>query len=222
MGYSWISVTADDVNQDEIFDEIHANIDSVLSSLEASAAWPWTYDAESGLKIDNTHMSEIELAVEYADSINYCRDHNNSNVVGDEAAHNHNYKSVHDNSNFDDHLSVDHNDYSTGCTSHYSTQYYQNETDHYTDHDGTIYVNHKSQTWNTHYLMAMNYQNNGIQGEYLSSHLLVENNWHEMFQNQTVNSDLNISHLGDDYLSVYDINFGGHNSYYFTTVGEET
>jgi len=99
MAYTWTTVTSGStLIQDEIMDEIHSYLNSLYSELELDPH-SWGYNASEDMKEDDTYMSEIKTAIEYADEMNYCRTH------------------------YAEHRSLDLSDYNAGKdTTHFTTQ----------------------------------------------------------------------------------------------------
>ena len=76
MGFSWTSILVGDIELDDIIDEIQTNIETVYSDLLLGAP-SWTnLPVNAGDFVKNAQFVEIRNKVDYADDMNYCRQHN--------------------------------------------------------------------------------------------------------------------------------------------------
>jgi len=152
MGFSWIPPIGSDV-EDSIMDEIQNNLRTLyMTDLDIQPPagtvidyWPLNFDVGEGDEVDDTHMSRIKTAVDYANYMNYCRTHYADHRDTDNPSYDIGRDDTHDTSRLATHDSTKQTvHYTTRQTTHYTTRLYN----HNTSHDDALHTSRRD-THNT-------------------------------------------------------------------------
>jgi len=81
MGYSWTSINKGDKILADHWNEVKTNLDDLYNDLQLSQ-YSWVnFPVASGQIIKYDHLSELRDATDYADDMNYCREHDASQDI---------------------------------------------------------------------------------------------------------------------------------------------